>query len=157
MWKKIKPYVISVLIALAVGGLSALVTKGNMDIYDQIVKPKLAPPEFIFPIVWSILFVLMGISSAIVYIKAKQELTVQKTGIGVYALQLVVNFFWSILFFNFQAFLLSFLWLILLWILIVIMIVRFRKISPLAAYLQIPYLAWVTFAGYLNLMIYMLN
>ena len=106
MWKKIKPYVISVLIALAVGGLSALVTKGNMDIYDQIVKPKLAPPEFIFPIVWSILFVLMGISSAIVYIKAKQELTVQKTGIGVYALQLVVNFFWSILFFNFQAFLL---------------------------------------------------
>lgn len=157
MWKKIKPYVISVLIALAVGGLSALLTKGNMDIYDQIVKPKLAPPGFIFPIVWSILFVLMGISSAIVYIKAKQELTVQKTGLGVYALQLVVNFFWSILFFNFQAFLFSFLWLILLWILIVIMIVRFYKLSPLAAYLQIPYLAWVTFAGYLNLMIYMLN
>ena len=157
MWKKIKPYVISVLIALAVGGLSALVTKGNMDIYDQIVKPKLAPPGFIFPIVWSILFVLMGISSAIVYIKAKQELTVQKTGLGVYTLQLVVNFFWSILFFNFQAFLFSFLWLILLWILIVIMIVRFHKLSPLAAYLQIPYLAWVTFAGYLNLMIYMLN
>ena len=157
MWKKIKPYVISILIALAVGGLSALLTKGNMDIYDQIVKPKLAPPGFIFPIVWSILFVLMGISSAIVYIKAKQQPTVQKTGLGVYALQLVVNFFWSILFFNFQAFLFSFLWLILLWILIVIMIVRFYKLSPLAAYLQIPYLEWVKFAGYLNLMIYMLN
>ena len=157
MWKKIKPYVISILIALAVGGLSALLTKGNMDIYSQIQKPKLAPPGFIFPIVWSILFTLMGISSAIVYVKASKEATIQKTGLGVYALQLVVNFFWSILFFNFQAFLFSFLWLILLWILIVIMIVRFYKISHLAAYLQIPYLIWVTFAGYLNLMIYLLN
>ena len=157
MWKKIKPYVISVLIALAVGGLSALITRGNMDIYDQIVKPKLAPPGFIFPIVWTVLFILMGISSAIVYVKAKDARTIQKTGLGVYTLQLIVNFFWSVIFFNFQAFLFSFLWLILLWILIVIMIIRFYKISPLAAYLQIPYLIWVTFAGYLNLMIYLLN
>ena len=157
MWKKFKPYVISILIALALGGLSALLTKGNMDIYSQIVKPKLAPPGFIFPIVWSVLFTLMGISSALVYIKASEANTIQKTGLGVYGLQLAVNFFWSILFFNFQAFLFSFLWLILLWILIAIMIIRFYKISPVAAYLQIPYLLWVTFAGYLNLMIYMLN
>lgn len=157
MWKKIKPYVISVLIALAVGGLSALVTRESMDIYSQIVRPRLAPPGYIFPIVWTILFVLMGISSALVYVKAKESPTIQKTGLGVYALQLAVNFFWSVLFFNFQAFLVSFLWLILLWILIVIMILRFHKISPLAAYLQIPYLLWVTFAGYLNWMIYMLN
>ncbi len=157
MWKKIKPYVISVLIALAVGGLSALVTRESMDIYSQIVTPKLAPPGYVFPIVWTILFTLMGISSALVYVKAKGSPTIQKTGLGVYALQLAVNFFWSILFFNFQAFLISFLWLILLWILIVIMILRFYKISPLAAYLQIPYLLWVTFAGYLNWMIYMLN
>jgi tryptophan-rich sensory protein len=157
MWKKIKPYVISILIALAVGGLSALVTKGNMDIYDQIVKPKLAPPGFIFPIVWSILFVLMGISSALVYVKAKEDTAIQKTGLGVYALQLIVNFFWSVLFFNFQAFLLSFLWLILLWILILIMIVRSYRISPLAAYLQIPYLVWVTFAAYLNFAIFLLS
>ena len=157
MWKKIKPYVISVLIALAVGGLSALVTRGSMDIYSQIVRPKLAPPGIVFPIVWTVLYTLMGISSALVYVKAKESPTIQKTGLGVYALQLAVNFFWSILFFNFQAFLVSFLWLILLWILIVIMILRFYKISPLAAYLQIPYLLWVTFALYLNWMIYMLN
>ena len=157
MWKKIKPYVISVLIALAVGGISALITRGSMDIYTEIVKPKLAPPGFIFPIVWGILYTLMGISSALVYIKSKELATAQKTGLGVYALQLSVNFFWPILFFNFQAFLISFLWLVLLWILILIMILRFSKISPLAAYLQIPYLVWVTFAGYLNLMIYFLN
>lgn len=157
MWKKIKPYVISVLIALAVGGLSALITKGSMDIYSQIVKPKLSPPGFIFPIVWGILYTLMGISSARVYVKAKSMPTIENTGLGIYTLQLIVNFFWPILFFNYQAFLLSFLWLILLWILIVIMILRFKKICPLAAYLQIPYLIWVTFAGYLNLMIYLLN
>ena len=157
MWKKIKPYVISVLIALAVGGLSALITKDSMDVYSQIVKPKLSPPGFIFPIVWGILYTLMGISSARVYVKAKSMPTIENTGLGIYVLQLIVNFFWPILFFNYQAFLLSFLWLILLWILIVIMILRFKKICPLAAYLQIPYLLWVTFAGYLNLMIYMLN
>ncbi len=157
MWKKIKPYVISILIALAVGGLSALITRGSMDVYSEVVKPKLAPPGFIFPIVWGILYTLMGISSAIIYLKTKDSNTMQKTGLGIYALQLAVNFFWPILFFNFQAFLLSFLWLVLLWVLIVIMILRFRRISPLAAYLQIPYLLWVTFAGYLNLMIYMLN
>lgn len=75
----------------------------------------------------------------------------------VYGLQLVVNFFWSIIFFNMQAYLFSFIWLIILWLLIIWMIFKFKKISPLAAYLQIPYLLWVTFAGYLNLMIYILN
>ncbi len=157
MWKRIKPYVISILIALGVGGLSALVTRGSMDIYGEIEKPALAPPGFLFPIVWGILFVLMGISAAIVYNKTKNRKTVYRTGLGVYALQLVVNFFWSVIFFNLRAFLFSFLWLILLWVLIVIMILRFYKISPLAAYLQIPYLLWVTFAGYLNFMIYLMN
>jgi len=157
MWKKLKPYIISVLIALGVGGLSALITSSSMDIYDEIVKPELAPPGFLFPIVWGVLFVLMGISAAIVYNKTKTRKSIANTGLGVYALQLAVNFFWSILFFNLRAFLFSFVWLILLWILIIIMIIRFLKISPLAAYLQIPYLIWVTFAGYLNYMIYVLN
>lgn len=157
MWKNLKPYIISVLIALGVGGLSALITSSSMDIYDEIVKPELAPPGFLFPIVWGVLFVLMGISAAIVYNKTKTRKSIVQTGLGVYALQLAVNFFWSILFFNLKAFLFSFVWLILLWVLIIIMILRFRKISPLAAYLQIPYLLWVTFAGYLNYMIYILN
>ena len=75
----------------------------------------------------------------------------------VYALQLIVNFFWSIIFFNMRAFLFATVWLALLWILIIVMILRFKKISSVAAYLQIPYAVWVAFAGYLNFGIWMLN
>ena len=157
MWKKIKPYVISIAIALAVGGLSALLTKNNMDVYDTINRPSLAPPMWLFPVVWSILFILMGISSAMVYLKKDESPEAVTSALKVYGAQLVVNFFWTIIFFNMQAYLFAFVWLIILWILIVIMIVQFRKISPVAGYLQIPYLLWVTFAGYLTFMIYLLN
>lgn len=157
MWKKIKPYVISIAIALAVGGLSALLTKNNMDVYDTINRPSLAPPMWLFPVVWSILFILMGISSAMVYLKKDESPEAVTSALKVYGAQLVVNFFWTIIFFNMQAYLFAFIWLIILWILIVIMIVQFRKISPVAGYLQIPYLLWVTFAGYLTFMIYLLN
>lgn len=157
MWKKLKPYVISVLIALLVGGLSALLTSGSMDIYGTVNTPPLSPPAIVFPIVWTILFTLMGISSAIVYVKGKEEDIDISSALGIYLLQLAVNFFWSIIFFNMRAFLFAFIWIILLWLLIVAMIKRFYEISPLAAYLQLPYLLWVTFAAYLNLAIYILN
>lgn len=147
--QKAKPYIISVLIALAVGGLSALLTMGNMDIYDQIIKPSFAPPGIVFPIVWAILYVLMGISSARIYIKGGN--------LFYYTIQLILNFFWSIIFFNLNAFLLAFVWLVILWIFILLMIVSFFRTDKLAAYLQIPYLLWVTFAGWLTLMVYMLN
>ncbi len=152
MFKKLKPYLISVGIALGVGALSAFVTMGNMNVYENTVKPALAPPALLFPVVWTILFILMGISSAIVYKKGGDG-----GALYVYELQLAVNFFWSIIFFNLQAYFFAFIWLILLWVLIIIMIVRFYRVSPLAAYLQMPYLLWVTFAGYLNFMIYYLN
>lgn len=155
MWKKIKPYVISIAIALGVGGLSALLTRNNMNVYDTLVRPALAPPMIVFPIVWSILFILMGISSAMVY-NERDEKEVSGALI-VYGLQLIVNFFWSIIFFNMQAYLFAVIWLALLWLLVLWMIVRFYKIKPLAAYLQIPYLVWLTFAFYLTLMIYLLN
>ena len=157
MWKKIKPYVFGIAIALGVGGLSSLLTKDNMQIYEQINKPALAPPMILFPIVWGILFVLMGISSAIVYEKRETDKEAAQEALKVYALQLAVNFFWTIIFFNMQAYLFAFIWLIVLWVLIILMIIKFKKISPTAAYLQIPYLLWVTFAGYLTLMIYLLN
>ena len=157
MWKKIKPYVISIAIALAVGGLSSLLTKNNMEVYNSINRPVLAPPMWLFPVVWSILFILMGISSALVWVNRNENREDAFSALRVYGLQLVVNFFWTIIFFNMQAYLFAFIWLILLWVLIVIMIVQFKKISPIAAYLQIPYLLWVTFAGYLTLMIYLLN
>jgi len=127
-----------------------------MDIYKSIVQPPLAPPAILFPIVWSILYIVMGIGSALIYNSAADEKD-KTQALFVYALQLAVNFFWSILFFNVRAFLFSFIWLLLLWVLIIIMIVRFSKVNKVAAYLQIPYLLWVTFAGYLNLAIYILN
>ena len=157
MWKRIKPYVISILIALLVGGLSAFLTKDNMDIYKDITRPFLSPPMKLFPIVWSVLFVLMGISSAIIYINNETNPEIASSALKLYGVQLVFNFLWPIAFFNFQAFLFSFIWIMVLWILIIAMIVQFNKINKTAGYLQIPYLIWTTFAAYLNLMIYILN
>ena len=157
MWNKIKPYVISILIALGVSGLSALVTKNNMSVYTDLNKPLLAPPMIVFPIVWNILFILMGISSALVYVKGKDDKQKRNEALRAYGLQLVVNFLWSIIFFNMRAYLFAFIWLIVLWLLIIYMIVKFHQISDIAAYLQLPYLIWVTFAGYLTLMIFILN
>ena len=150
MWQKIKPYVISIAIALAVGGLSAVFTSGNMNMYDTLNRPPLSPPMWLFPVVWSVLFILMG-----VYVR-KNETDVSGA-LKIYGLQLIVNFFWSIIFFNMRAYLFAVVWLALLWILILIMIISFRKIKPPAGYLQIPYLVWVSFALYLTVMIYLLN
>lgn len=156
MLKKLKPYIISVIIALAVGGISTLLTKNNMSIFEKINMPPLSPPSVVFPIVWAVLYILMGISSAIIYKNGTDREEVQ-SALKVYALQLAVNFFWSLIFFNMQAYLFAFIWLVLLWVLVIVMIVKFKKISPAAAWLQIPYLLWITFAGYLSLMIYLLN
>ena len=155
MWKKIKPYVISIVIALAVGGLSSLLTRGNMSIYQSLKQPPLAPPMSLFPWIWGILFVLMGISSAMIYLRRNEADT--SSALQFYAIQLAVNFFWSIIFFNMQAFLFAFIWIMILWVLIIVMIIQFRKVNKTAAYLQLPYLIWVTFAAYLTLMIWLLN
>ena len=145
--------IIAILIPIAVGTLSALFS-GNMSIYSQINKPALSPPGILFPIVWTILYILMGISSYIIYVSNSPY---EEDALRVYALQLFFNFCWSIIFFRFNQFLFAFLWLIVLIALIIVMIYRFYKISKLAGYLQIPYLIWCTFAAYLNFMIYRLN
>lgn len=157
MWKKIRPYVISVVIALAVGGISALLTMNNMDLYSKIEQPALAPPPWLFPVVWTILYVLMGIGAALVYNRKDFKPEETRNALIIYAVNLALNFFWSIIFFNLEAYLFAFIWLVALWIVIIAMIISFRKVSPVAAYMQIPYLLWVTFAGYLNLAIYILN
>ncbi len=147
-------YIFFTLVALLTGAISALLTSGNMDLYSSIVSPPLAPPGILFPIVWTILYTLMGISAARIYISNNNK---WNTSLTVWAVQLGVNFIWSIIFFNLQAFLFAFIWLILLWALIITMIIMFYKQDKIAAYLQIPYLIWVTFAGYLTLAIYLLN
>lgn len=157
MWQKIKPYVISVAAALAVGGLSALLTAGNMDLYSTITPPALAPPSVLFPIVWTVLYILMGISSAMIYLEKENKPKEVSSALFVYAFSLFLNFFWSIIFFNMQAFLFAFIWLIILWFTILLMIIKFFRIKPIAGLIQIPHLLWVTFAGYLNFAIYLSN
>lgn len=154
--KKIKPYVISCLISLGVGGLAALLTADDMDIYKTLDTPPLSPPSMVFPIVWTVLYLLMGISAAAVW-RQKRGRDVFESGLFVYALSLFVNFWWSILFFKLQYFLFSFLWLLLLWVLILMTVLAYRAVDRRSALLQLPYLAWVTFAGYLNLGVYLLN
>lgn len=151
---KWKPLIINLIITLGIGGLSALITKDFMQTFETINKSPLTPPSMAFPIVWSILFILMAISAYLIYNSNSQ---LKKSALIVYGIQLIVNFFWSIIFFNAQAYLFAFIWLVILWILIITMMVLFYKINHKAAYLQIPYLLWVSFAGYLNLIIYLLN
>ena len=151
-WKKL---LICIAIPLAVGGLSALLTAGNMDLYSEINQPALAPPSWLFPVVWTILFVLMGVALYLVLTTKTRE---DKRGAVIsFGVQLFFNFFWSLIFFNARAFLFAFVWLILLWMSIIANIYFFYKINKNAGKLLIPYLIWVTFAGYLNLAIFLLN
>lgn len=152
---KLKVYGIFLLITLGVGGLSALLTNMGMDSYKAAEKPPLTPPDIVFPIVWTILFTLMAISAARVWLTDNSRL--RNHGMIVYFIQLFFNFFWSVLFFNFAAYGLAFLWIIGLWILIIIMTVKFYQADKIAGLLQVPYLLWVTFAAYLNFMVYQLN
>ena len=152
-----KSYIISILIALIVGGLSALLTMNNMDLFDIIKKPPLTPPAIVFPIVWTILYILMGISAAMIYEKRHLESEKVRSALTTYASSLVVNFAWSIIFFNWQAFWIAFLWILLLEALVIITIIKYSKIDKTAAYLQIPYAVWVALATYLCTAIAIIN
>lgn len=157
MKKQTRIYIISVAISLGVGIVSALLTRGNMNIYEEVSTPPLSPPSFLFPVVWTVLFVLMGISAAMVLTTGTSPLVKRKNALSVYGMSLFFNFFWSIIFFSLRAFLFAFVWLVVLLALIILTIVKYFKINRTAAYLQIPYALWVTFAGYLNLGIFILN
>ncbi|MBQ2266474.1 MAG: tryptophan-rich sensory protein [Clostridia bacterium] len=156
MKEKIKSYAFFILSALAVGGLSAFFTRNNMDINNDLLIPPLSPPPILFPIVWSILFILMGISAAMIY-NSDAPKSQKNTALNIYALSLAVNFSWNIIFFNLRAFGFAFFWLLLLLFLIILTIIKYFKIQKIAAYLQIPYALWVTFAGYLTAGIWWLN
>ncbi len=152
-WKQL---LIAVAIPLAVGGLAALLTSGSMDLFEMVEKPPLSPPGWLFPVVWTILYVLMGVASYLVW-QTTGSPRLRQQALRLYAAQLAVNFVWPLLFFNLQWYLFSFLWLVLLWVLVLMTWLSFRRLSPVAGWLLVPYLLWVTFAGYLNLGIYILN
>ena len=141
---------------MAIGGLSGYLTRDGVELYNQTIQqPQLSPPSIVFPIVWGILYILMGISAARIYMSQPSD--TRTKAMVLYVVQLVMNFFWSINFFNLQKFGIAFLWLVILWSLILAMILVFQKIDVIASRLQIPYLLWVTFAAYLNLGVWLLN
>ena len=152
MWKKL---LWCLAIPLGVGGVSALLTSGNMQLFEEINKPPLSPSGWLFPVVWTILYASMGVALYLVVMAkgAKSNLPAYIS----FGVQLFFNFFWSIIFFNTRAFLFAFIWLVLLWVAIIVNIFFFYKVNKTAGKILIPYLIWVTFAGYLNFGIYLLN
>ena len=157
MWAKLKPYFISILIALGTGGLSAFLIRDNVYIYSLMRKPPLAPPAILFPIVWTPLYLLMGVSCARIYLLRAAYPDDVFDALHNYTLQLIFNFLWPVIFFNMHTFLFAFIWIVVLWTGLLKMIFKFSRLDTAAAYLQIPYFLWVTYAGYLNFMIYLLN
>lgn len=156
MRKQWKPIILSILVAEAVGALSGFLTREGMKLFtDAVAQPPLSPPPLLFPIVWTILYALMGYGSARIWLSTPSP--DRSRALNLYAIQLVVNFFWSLIFFNAQAFGFAFFWLLLLWVLVLLMILAFDKVDPLSAKLQVPYLIWLTFAAYLNLGVWYLN
>jgi len=153
---KWKTYVFWIVLTELVGALAGFLSREGTELYQaSVLKPALTPPGWIFPVVWGILYLLMGIAAA--RIALLQESGAQRAALRVYGLQLAVNFIWPLLFFNLQAFGAAFLWLVLLFALIVWMILSFRELDKAAAWLLLPYLLWTAFAGYLSYGVWMLN
>lgn len=150
-WGKL---LLNIAVPLAVGFLSALLTKNNMHLYDGLNRPPLSPPKELFPTVWTTLYILMGISSYRIMISRD---TMSKGTLCMYGLQLAINFLWPLIFFNTTLYFLAFLILCILWILVFVMMVAFMQVDTIASWLQYPYMIWITFAAYLNLGIVVLN
>ena len=145
---------ICILIPLAVGALAGWLIRDGMIYYQAMYKPLLSPPGWVFPVVWTLLYILMAVSAAMV---GKEDSNRSRDALFVYWAQLFVNFWWSILFFAWGLRLIAFFWLILLLTLAAVMAFWFGKIRPIAGKLNIPYLLWLVFAGVLNISVYILN
>lgn len=151
-----KTFLFGIGLTEAVGALSGWLSRDGMKLYSEtVVQPPLSPPMWVFPMVWTVLFLLLGYGAARIYLAPKSP--ERSRGLNLFVAQLIVNFFWSLIFFNAQAFGLAFLWLLLLWVLVLWMCLTFRKVDPLAGWLQIPYLLWLTFAAYLSAGVWYLN
>ena len=151
-----KTYAVWILLSEAVGALSGFLARSGAEQYSEaIANPPLSPPPIVFHIVWGILFALMGIGAARVYLSHASA--ARSRALAVFFLQLGFNFFWSIIFFYLQRFGFAQLWLLILWALILWMIAAFAKVDRPAAWMQVPYLLCVSFAAYLNLGVWLLN
>jgi tryptophan-rich sensory protein len=151
-----KTYAFWILLAEGVGALSGFLSReGTRRYLETVEKPPLSPPGMVFPIVWTVLFALMGIGAARIFLMPPSA--GRRRALELFLVQLAVNFFWSILFFNWSAYALSLFWLLLLWGLVLWMLVSFYRLDRPAGLLQIPYLLWISFAAYLNLGVWLLN
>lgn len=164
-------YIVSIAAALAAGGISSVFAMSAMEEYGALKQPPLAPPSWLFPVVWTILFVLMGVSAARIYIIGRQDRsggTVRcgdDSNIGgqaacalrIYLVQLILNMLWTPLFFTLNLRLAAFVLLVMLLITVIVMTCRFFKLDKVSGILMLPYIAWLLFAGYLNLGTYILN
>lgn len=156
--KKIYKIIIAIAIPLLIGAFSFFLTTDAMNLFKMINKPFLSPPGWLFPVVWTILYILMGIASYLIYQNNEYVKTVYRTkALMLYGIQLIFNFFWSIIFFNLKLYTFSSFWLFIMWFLIVLLMYFGGKIDKRVFYLLIPYILWTTFAGYLNIMIAILN
>ena len=153
--QKLRTYAISIGIPLLVGGLAAFLTRDGVKAFENMPQSKLTPPGIVFSVVWTILYALMGISLGRIW--RAPESTARMRGLSMFLYQLIFNFFWSIFFFNMGAYGFSLLWILGLWVLIGWMILAFYPVDKIAAWLQIPYFLWVTFATYLNYVAWKLN
>lgn len=149
-WKKL---IVFIVVTFIIGGFFSFFINSR-GFYNSLEKPPLSPTGVLFPIVWSILYVLMGIS---LYLVSESDSMDKEQSYLIYIVQLVVNSLWTLLFFGFGLQFLSFLWILLLIVLVIIMIINFYKTNKLAGLLQIPYLIWLLFAAYLNLAIFIIN
>lgn len=154
MKEKTKIFIAAIILPLAVGGLAALITKDSYTFYSELQKPFFAPPSIIFPIVWTILYVVMGIASGLVYTTPSPH---RFGAIKLYLFQLVLNFFWPIIFFNLEALWLSFVWILALLLAVAATTYKFCKVNKTAGLLMLSYLIWTLFATILNLSIALLN
>ena len=149
----IRKLIVYILIPVILGGIVGLLTGAGSN-YNDLIQPDFAPPSIVFPIVWTILYILMGISS---YIISETRSYEKEDALFLYIIQLIFNLLWSFVFFTFGWYLLAFIWILVLIALVVLMIRKFYFISKISAYLQIPYLLWLVFASILNLSIFILN
>ena len=150
-----KTLAVCLLAPLAVGGLAAWITRASMEDFAALRQPPLSPPGWVFGVVCTVLYLLMGLASYLVCVKRDNAL--YTTAMKCYAAQLCFNFLWTLIFFRFEAWLFAFFWLLALLVLIIATWSLFRRISPWAGRLLAPYLVWVCFAGYLNLGVWYLN
>ena len=149
---KIIIYIKAILLPVLIGALVGIITSGSMD-YNMLQKPPLAPPGAVFPIVWTILYILMGISYGILKVNNQTDEEID----WIYYIQLAINALWSIIFFNFKWRLFAFIWIILLAVAVISMIRKFYEKNKISGLLQLPYILWVIFATYLNFGFYILN